>query len=155
MRDLAVLKAALADLLSDKNLVCQKDEQGKIVKTFCNLGAMRAARAMGCDELDNMVADAQYWVMAANASNRWAKVAGMTASAHANAGGLSFAAMDSQGLKQAHGHIACLSPEPMQFSGSLNKLVPMVCNIGQVNADQKVSKSFPVAQGEPDYFIWD
>ena len=44
---------------------------------------------------------------------------------------------------------------PMQFSGSLNKKVPMVCNIGRTDADEKESVAFPVDKGEPSYFIWD
>jgi hypothetical protein len=120
-----------------------------------NLGAMRVARAMGCNELDDIMADEQHRVMSSNTSKRWAKVNGMTATAHACAGGLAFAAMNSETMKEAHGHIAAVSPEPMQFSGSLNKNVPMVCNIGKVNADEKESLAFPVACGEPDYFIYD
>lgn len=155
MRDLATLKAACDEIVSDPNLQPVKDSSGKIVETHCNLGAMRVARAMGCDELDNLMADQQYEVMSDNATKRWAKVDGMTASAHALAGGLSFAAMTSEQLGETHGHIAAVYPAQMQESPSLGKEVPLVANVGKTDAEEKESAAFPVADGEPDYFIWD
>lgn len=155
MRDLPALKSVLAEILSDKDLIAEKDGEGKIVKTFCNFGAIRVANALGCNELDGLMADAQYEKMSTNTSKRWAKVEGMTATAHAGVGGLAFAAMSSAKMKESHGHIAAVSPEPMQMSGSLKKNVPMVCNIGKSNVVEKVSMAFPVASGEPHYFIWD
>lgn len=155
MRDLAVLKSAQAAVIADPALQPVKNAAGAIVETHCNFGAERVAQAMGCTELDGLMADGQYEVMDENASLRWAKVDGMTATAHACAGGLAFAASSSAMLHEAHGHIASISPEPMQFSGSLNKKVPMVCNIGKADADEKESVAFPVDKGEPSYFIWD
>ena len=149
MRDLDVLKATIKELLSDPNIVAHNGA------TYCNLAAMRAARAFGCDELDNSMADDQYNTMMVNASKRWARVSGMTAAAHSGVGGLAFAAKFSASMNEAHGHIALLSPLPMQMSGSLGKMVPVVCNIGKENGEMRVSKCFPVAYSEPDYFIYD
>jgi hypothetical protein len=155
MRDLAKLKSAQAAILADQSLQPVKDAAGNIIETHCNFGAERVAREMGCLELDGMVADDQYATMARNASKLWAKVSGQTAAAHAMAGGLAFAAMTAAQLGDAHGHIASISPEPMQWSGSLGKDVPMVVNIGRVDTDEKESMAFPVAKGEPSYFTYD
>lgn len=155
MRDLATLKAAQAAVLVDPKLQAVRDENGRILETHCNFGAIRVANPLGCTELDGLMADSQYKVMADNLSKRWAKVDGMTAVAHACAGGLAFAAMTSEMLGEAHGHIASISPEPMQWSGSLNKKVPMVCNVGKEDLDERESMAFPVACGEPSYFVWD
>lgn len=155
MRNVETLRAACDDILRDKNLKPVKDSEGNIVKTFCNEGAMYVARSMGCYELDSLMADDQYKVMSKNVSKRWAKVAGMTSAAHANFGGLAFAAMTSEMLKEFHGHIAAIYPAPMEFSESLQKAVPVVANVGKSNLKEKESMAFPVAQGEPDYFIYD
>lgn len=154
MKDLAALKAAQAAILADQSLQPVKDASGRIVETHCNFGAERVARAMGCRELDGLKADDQCAVMLGNASGLWAKVGGTEACAHAMAGGLAFAAMTAAQLGEDHGHIASVSPEPMQFSGSLGKEVPMVTNIGRADLDEKESQAFPVAKGEPDYFTW-
>jgi len=77
----------------------------------------------------------------------------LNAAAHALGGGLAFAAMSSGQLGEAHGHITAIFPAPMQFSGSLNKNVCMVANVGKQNGEEKVSQAFPVALGEPDYFL--
>ena len=155
MRSLEALKAAQAANLSDPTLQPVKDVNGKITTTFCNIGAIRVANAMGCSELNGLMADDQYKVMSVNASKQWAKVAGSVAAAHALVGGLAFAAMTGEMLGENHGHIASISPEPMQLSPSLGKAVPMVCNIGKTDADEKESAAFPVDKGEADYFIWD
>lgn len=155
MKNLTTLKTAQAAILADKSLQPVKDTAGKITETHCNIGAERVANAMGCRELDGLMADGQYAVMYRNASKRWAKVDGAAAVAHAMAGGLAFAAMTGAMLREEHGHIASISPEPMQFSGSLHKNVPLVTNIGKTDADERESMAFPVAFGEPSYFSWD
>lgn len=165
MKDLATLKSAQAAVLADPTL---KPAGGV---THCNEGAIKVADAMGCTELDGLMADGQYAVMSANASGKWNKVIGSAASLWAQQGGLAFAAMTSKMLTEraaeaaakaglpipppdTHGHIASISPEPMQMSPSLGHPVPMLCNIGRQDQDEKESQAFPVACGEADYFIW-
>lgn len=122
--------------------------------THCNQAAQFIANAMGCTELDNKMADQQHAAMVANTSGRWTKVDGASATAFALLGGLGFASMSSAQLKEAHGHIAAIYPAPMQFSGSLNKNIPIVANVGVNESEEKESMAFPVAMGEPDYFIY-
>jgi len=50
----------------------------------------------------------------------------------------------------AHGHVAVVYPAPVQRSGSWNKMVPMLANIGKTNGLMRTSQAFPV---EPDYFV--
>jgi len=55
-----------------------------------------------------------------------------------------------QMVKLAHGHVSVVYPAPMQRSGSWNKMVPMLANIGKTNGLMRTSQAFPV---EPDYFV--
>jgi hypothetical protein len=147
-----VLKAACDAVIADEDLA-PKRVDGVLV-THCNEGAEKVAEKMGCTELSGYMADEQYQIMATNESGRWMKVTGSEATIHALGGGLAFAAMPSQRLGEAHGHIAAIYPAGMQYSGSLGKDVPMVANVGVQDREEKASEAFPVAKGEPDYFIW-
>ena len=149
-----VLKAACDEVIADESLQPVKDAAGKIIETHCNFGAARVAEAMGCGELSGHNADEQYQIMSSNASGRWKKVSGSEATIHALDGGLAFAALPSHRLEEAHGHIAAIYPAGMQWSGSLGQDVPMVANVGKLDAEERASQAFPVAEGEPDYFVW-
>lgn len=156
MKDLAKLKAACDAVIADPKLRPILDPNtGQIVTTFCNFGAMRVAHAMGCDELQGLTADNQYAVMNANKSGLWIKVQGLMAAGLAQQGCLVFAAMTAAMLGEAHGHIAAVAPVPMQFSGSLNRSVPCVANVGATTGIMKSSQAFPVSKGETSYFAWD
>jgi hypothetical protein len=154
MKDLQILKAACDAVLADPKLLPVKDAAGNIVETHCNFGAIRVANAVGCHELDGKMADQQYTTMDDNASGLWLKVTGDAATAFAQLGGLAFACASSKMLGEAHGHIAAVYPAPMQFSGSLGKNVPVVANIGKTDTEEAESRAFPVAKGEPSYFVW-
>ena len=154
MKDLITLKAACDAIINDPSLRPVKDAKGKIIETFCNVGAQRVARSMGCKELDGLMADQQYDIMNSNASGLWQKVPGCAAAAWADSGGLCFAAMTAVMLGETHGHIAAVYPGAMQWSGSLNRNVPEVANVGKTNQEEKESQAFPVAKGEADYFTW-
>src|SRR6185312_11935366 len=142
----AVLKAA-----ADAALVNPKFQPGK-GETHCNQAVQSIAEEMGCTELSYRMADEQYQVMAANASGRWKKVSGTDATLHALDGGLAIAALPSQRLGEAHGHVAAVYPIGMQWSGSLGHDVPMVANVGKRVGLMRSSEAFPVADGEADYF---
>ena len=141
------LKAICDEVIADPSL------EPSAGVTHCNEGARRVANAMGYFGFndESLLADDMVAIM--NAGGPWSKVDGETAAAHAQVGGLAFAAMSSYQLGEAHGHIAAVYPAPMQFSGSFNKKVPMVANVGKQDAEEKVSAAFPVALGEPDYFV--
>jgi hypothetical protein len=152
LKDPARLKAACDAVIKDPALAPRL--AGGVMTTYCNVGAIRVANARGCRELDGLMADDQYKVMAANALGTWRKAAsGAEASLWAQQGGLAFAAMTGKMLGEEHGHIAAIYPAPMQMSGSLGHPVPIVANVGKTNAQEKESLAFPVAKGEPDYFI--
>lgn len=148
------LKEACEAILADPHLLPQQIS-GKLV-THCNQGARFVAQALGCHEFDdlNMDAEAMGRLMEANASGKWQKVGGAAATVNALRGRLGFAFMSAEKLKDAHAHIATIYPAPMEMSGSLTKEVPLAANIGKENVIGKVSKFFPVALGEPDYFVF-
>ena len=122
--------------------------------THCNQGVIFIAGALGVHELDGLMADEQYQIMASNASGHWKKVSGSDATIHALSGGLAIAGLPSQRLKEAHGHVAIVFPIGMQFSGSLKRDVPLLANIGKTVGVMKSSAAFPILDGEADYFTW-
>ena len=150
-----ILKAACDAAVKNPKYQPVFNAAGNFMESFCNEGAQSIANAMDCHELDGLDADQQHAVMLANVSGRWTKVDGDALSNHVQAGGLGFASATSAMIKQAHGHIAAGLPAPMVWSGSLGKLVPQVANVGIANAEEAESRAFPVAFGEPDYFIYD
>lgn len=144
----ATLKDICDEVINDPSL---EPENGT---THCNQGARRVAQAMGCHDFDDESLLADDMVAIMEAGGQWRKVSGSDATIHALGGGLGFAALSSLRLKEAHGHIAAIYPVGMQFSESLNRDVPLIANVGRQNGEEKVSGAFPVALGEPDYFIW-
>jgi hypothetical protein len=142
-------------------------------KTHCNAGALEAALEFDCHEFDvpegaePMMADEMYEVMEKNESGRWMKVDGDQFAANALNNRLGYAALPSYRLHEAHGHIATGYPASdkrggvngdgqlgMEWSGSLQKDVPYVANVGKTDCEEKVSQAFPPIDGEPDYFIF-
>ena len=123
-------------------------------ETFCNLAVTSVAEAMGCEEFSGLMADQIYAKMEANASGKWEKVVGPVASQDASEGNFVVAAMSSTQLGETHGHVATCYPQAAGFSGSLNKYVPVVANIGKSVGVMKSSEAFPVDKGEPDYFSY-
>ena len=148
----AVLKAACDAVIADPDLA-PKRVKGILV-THCNEGAEKVAEAMGCTELSGYMADEQYQIMSGNESGKWKKVSGSEATIYALGGVLVFAALPSQRLGEAHGHIAAVYPVGMQWSGSLGRDVPVVANVGVNDVAEKDSLAFPPADGEADYFKW-
>ena len=125
-------------------------------KTFCNIGARRVADLFGYNGLDHpdMLADAMIMTLACS-PNEWTKTHfGEIAAKFAQIGGLAFAAMDSSQLGEEHWHIATIFPADCELSPSLNVLVPFVANVGEKNGIMKASEAFPVAKGQPTYFLW-
>ena len=152
MKDLPTLKAICDKVVAAPDLAPRL--VGGVLVTYCNVGAIRVANAMGCHELDGLLADDQYKVMSVNESGKWNKVPGPAASLWAQQGGLAFAALPGARLKEEHGHIAAVYPAEMQMSPSLGHPVPMLANVGKTNVEEKESQAFPVAAGEADYFIY-
>lgn len=170
--DIAALRAACDAIVHDPKLQAERDAAGNIVRTFCNVGAQRVAHAMGCREFDKpdgspIMADQMFAVMDGNASGCWLRVSGESAANHALCGGLAFAAATGAMLGELHGHIAAVYPDKaarggergdgpvgMAWSGTLQKDVPMVANVGKHDAEEKESAAFPPSRGEAAYFIW-
>jgi len=126
-------------------------------RTFCNVGVTRVASAYGYIFAPDTLANDMIKIM--RGDRRWTNVFsnGTKAHYHACAGGLAVAAIAMDG----HGHVACVAPSPMCFSGSLGRYVPMIMNVGKNEAIGghsqycRVSQAFPVAHGEPEYFLLD
>jgi hypothetical protein len=122
--------------------------------TYCNWAVDSIAQQFCCHEFDGLDADEIYQVMASNASGKWTKSDGSDAAIWALSNGLAIAGMPSQRMGQDHGHVAVLYPLGMQYSPSLNRDVPMLCNIGKSVGIMKSSEAFPIADGEAEYFMF-
>lgn len=167
------LAAFLDSLVKDPDLFPVYDNYGKLLKTFCNIGARRCSPGEDFHDFDgDILADEMGRIMVGNSSGKWKLVSGAEASLWAMQGGRAMAFMSSKELDSDHGHIARVYPKPMAISGSLKKPVPWVANIGKgdpgkpvvnmFNAVEKrvsnwvckASQAFPVAKGEPRYFLY-
>lgn len=128
--------------------------QPKKGTTYCNMAVQFIADAMGCQELDGLMADEIYQVMKTNASGKWKNVEGSDATIWALSNGLSIAAMSSQDLGEAHGHVAVVYPLGMEGSASLGHDVPMVANVGKSVGVMRSTQAFPVSKGEARYYTY-
>lgn len=170
----AILKRFCDLVLQDETLQPQYSPDGKLLITHCNQATRIISQALGCHEFDDpaATADIMFAIMSSNGSGKWKQVQGSDACIHALTGGISIAALPSDRLQEAHGHICVVYPVGMQPSPSLKKDVPMLCNVGRGDPASplvksslgnfrtrknwicKASEAFPVRVGEPCYFIW-
>jgi hypothetical protein len=174
--DVKILLAALDAIVAAPDLRPEYASDATVLRTFCNLGAQRAAKAVGCDELDlpnvEENADFLYAIMDTNAKRTWARVDRGAAVAHALKGGLAFAALTAKHLGAKHGHLAAVRPERMRMSASAGGDVPVLANVGvgdptaplvplrgkiwtRPNWNCRESEAFPVKRvGPAVYFAW-
>lgn len=145
-------KALQEAILADKAYDAEKMPDGSW-KTKCNFGLIAQAEEFGITCFRGLMADDI--VNLANMGLDFEKVSGAAAAEHAMAGGFGFGGKTGKQLKEAHGHIAVVAPQACSESGSLEKMVPYLCNIGLPPNRIKLSSAcFPVAKGECDYFIY-
>lgn len=134
-----MLKQACDAILADNNL--KQNAQGQ---TFCNIAVQRALSLMGALPPGG-TANAMIDKMASS----WAQVTGEQAHALALDGQIVVAAQKGA----AHGHVALVYPAPMELSGSWNKHVPMLANVGKssVSGLVRASRAF---RTEPAYYAY-
>lgn len=176
MTDSDTLKKLADRLVDSPNLWPIYDKDGKLLETFCNFSARLAAQAMLCDEFNDpdLLADDMVSIIRLNASGKWHITTGQEAANQSIAGKLAYACQDSKTMMESHGHITLISPEAMRYSGSFEKDVPVVANIGKGDPSKalqqienhplgyqtkpnwycKTSEAFPVSKGEPLYAWW-
>lgn len=118
----------------------------KEIISYCNIASKRIAAAMGC-VIKGM---ANEIIESFEKSTDWKIDSMERALAHAEKGGLAFACKK----EKPHGHICCVYPAPMQFSGSLNKNVCLVANVGKTNGIMRVTQAFSIKDGLPYFWLW-
>ena len=146
MADVKKLMKLGQELLADPSLVSRDITADGIPETFCNRAAAIAAREYGFDGFEGLSANQLYTLL----NRTWRKDSGERAAAFAMRGGLAFACKQYS----VHGHIALVAPYDPEMSGSWGHKVPMVYNVGRVNAVMRASQAFPVADGECEYFLY-
>lgn len=174
----------LDSLVADPALFPVYTEKGELLRTFCNLAVRAKMPEEEFHAFDghDLLADGIYTIMASAPQPplpSWRKVTGAEAQAWAAEGGRAIAAMPSWKLKEKHGHVVWVRPDPMVMSESLGALVPMCANIGKgdpgsplvdgppeecdevliprktrPNWTCKISQAFPPKLGEPHYFVY-
>lgn len=147
--DIEHLKSALDALIKDPSLFQKPDGT-----TFCNIAVHRIAALYDIKEFPlNAHGDppmANRMCEIAATSPAFESASGEGANAAALAGKFVLAAHGYAG----HGHVAVVYPSPeMFYSPSWKKEVPFVANVGKRNAIIPASEAFPVALGEPGYYI--
>lgn len=83
--------------------------------SHCNQAVEAVCNAMGCSDLDNKTADEILTYLLA--STNWASVTMLRAQELANQGSLVVAGLNSEALKQAHGHVVIIRPGLLCESG--------------------------------------
>lgn len=120
-------------------------------ETFCNHAVTWIAERMGCHDFpQGTLAGDMIGIMETGGSG-WRRDSGERAHRHAWRGGLAIAAKRYAGPD----HVAVVYPEAqMAASPSWGRQVPWVANVGKLNQVMPASRAFPVAEGEPDYYVW-
>ncbi len=146
----------IADLDSMKMLLEQTVKDPSLAPkpsgtTYCNIAVRRISQQMGCDVFPLGMLANDMWTLMHN-SSAFVAVDTQQAGIRANNVQLVIAAKQFAG----HGHVAVVYPSPeMYYSASWKKEVPFLANVGKDNGILPASKVFPVAQGEPDYFLYE
>lgn len=124
----------------------KKNAAGEVLETYCNWGLTDIAEAVGCKEIRGKTAN-EIQSFAVLNPQIFRQDTGDRAWTHAIHGGFAFAAQ----VGEHHGHVAAVAPLEMELSGSWNKKVPILANVGKENGLMRASKCFQV---EPLYFLW-
>jgi len=132
-------------------------ENGKIVKTFCNIFVSRICELMG----DNRFKDLDMTHIILKAQQECLILGAVSATEKALygdklilAGWLNTADDPKTPWPEAHSHGAIIYPVPMQLSSSYNCIVPMVANCGSAFGIVRVSQAFK-KENEPFYYLLD
>lgn len=146
------LENLLEEIVADPTLF--QDEADK--HTHCNIAIARICEHFSYEFERNSMGDLplanEMIGILQGDTDRWRMDSGIRAADHAMKGGLAIAAKKAEG----HGHVAAVAPRAMELSGSLGFEVPIVANVGRGPSKfVKVSGAFPVAEGEPLYFLLD
>lgn len=150
------LKQILDTVRQQEDLKPVVDEQGHVLKTFCNIGLDRILGLYGAPRLVNekgapLMANDMVEFMQ-NSPSLWTEVTGEVACARASQGILVVAA---QANDSGHGHVAAVYPVPAEHSGSWGKDVPLLNNIGRPNKKGEANQVWKASlcfRTEPKYY---
>ena len=148
----AALRAACDAALNDPSLAASDIDGDGDLDTKCNWGLQRIAAELGCLEFSGKRAN-EIHAMCLSKPLDYDSLSPERAVEAAKAGGLVVASLPNPA---GSGHVAVVYPTSSGFSGTLNRPVPMVANIGKPpNGVVPASKGFPVARyGEICWFLW-
>ena len=144
------LKQILDTVRKQPDLQPVKNDEGEVVKTFCNIGLDRILKLCDKPRMINRVSGQPLMAndmieCMEHSPSLWSEVNGEVACARASQGVLVVACQKADG----HGHVCCVYPMTEEFSSSWGKPVPMVSNIGKTVGVMRVSQAF---RTEPKYY---
>ena len=132
-----------------KSVVTGDRFKAKGKTTFCNQSVWETAAEMGYDIFRKKQMLAKDIIRHVKSSADWEEASPERACEHAKRGNLAICGKQYSTMD----HVSTIYPTEMLFSGSWNKYVPLIANVGKENGIMKVSQAFPVAEGEPQYWI--
>lgn len=147
MGDIEKLKFLLDDILGDVTLRPEKDAQGNIEKTFCNIAVQRVLNAYAYHSMDGLMADDMCKFM--DSAPEWISVNSGIAQLSANQGQVGIAAHPYVG----HGHVAMIAPGKEAYSGHWGVLCPIVANVGKNVGYMGANMAFPITETPPKYYL--
>jgi hypothetical protein len=137
-------------VVADPNFVTRDITGDSIKETFCNRAVWEIGAEMGCDVFKKRQMYARDIIKHCKSSGDWTEVSPERALEHAKRGNLTICGKRYPDMD----HVAAVYPTEMLFSGSWNKYVLVVANVGKKNGIMKVSEAFPVAEGEPQFWAY-
>ena len=134
----------------DPDFVSRDITGDDIKETFCNRALWEIAAEMGCEVFKKKKMYARDIIKHCQNSGDWTEVNPEKALEHAKRGNLAICGKRYPTMD----HVAAIFPTDMLFSGSWDKYVPVVANVGKRNGIMKVTEAFPVVEGEPNYWAY-
>jgi hypothetical protein len=154
----------MRDLITLIDSICEAydrpDFQPKDGTTFCNMAVTMIADTMGCKDLDFKTADEIIAFIANNPD--WNEMDMSRVQDLANQGSLVVAGLDSEALKQEHGHVVVIRPGKLVYSGKWGP-TPRCLNIGAENFLARAKKGPLTAMScgvneafveKPKFWVW-
>lgn len=146
MRNLPQLLAACYDGINNPDLRPQKDANGNVIRTFCNIFVDSVAQEMGCHDFMGKMANEMIDVM--SRSVNWTLCPIEDAQSRANLGSLLIATEEAQ----PHGHVCVIVPGIKVRSIHWSMAVPLCANVGK---DVFIGKGLSFAFREvPKIWLW-
>ena len=142
---------AIQDAIWNSKAYLPKESDGAEI-TYCNLAVQAVLDAFGYKDLANLNADSMMTFL--RGANDWLVKPIADCQFLANEGTVIVAGLDSQQLKQGHGHVCTVTPGVEDFSGHWNKKTPQCLSIGRKAICFRSKGVNWAFVPEPEFYAW-